>query len=214
MDALSLGAVLSQPWADVMLSSAVNVNHLTLVALAVEWDAAASQLRDALLESPNIFWIGRAGLSAVNYAIYFKRLLLLFWATWFSVAFLSNLADATKGLGLLDASWTFASGNWKAIKDTTARYGIPDWLNAILFAGVILWEGISAGLFWRAGWSFQGRISARKGVYAAFTTALLLWGAFLVADEIFIAYALEATHLRLFASHLVTLLAIELLPEA
>ena len=50
-------------------------------------------------------------------------------------------------------------------------------------------------------------------MYVAFTTALLLWGAFLVADEIFIAYALEATHLRLFVSQLVTLLAIELLPE-
>ena len=68
-------------------------------------------------------------------------------------------------------------------------------------------------LFWRVAWRFQDRISARNAVYVAFTTALLLWGAFLVADEIFIAYALEATHLRLFVSQLVTLLAIELLPE-
>ena len=38
-------------------------------------------------------------------------------------------------------------------------------------------------------------------------------GAFLIADEICLAYALEATHLRLLTSQLVTLLAIELLPE-
>jgi hypothetical protein len=82
-----------------------------------------------------------------------------------------------------------------------------------LFAGVILWEAVAAGLFWRAGWSFRGRSSARQAVYMAFTTSLLLWGAFLVADEVFIAYPLESTHLRLFVAHLVTLLAVEWLPE-
>jgi hypothetical protein len=40
-----------------------------------------------------------------------------------------------------------------------------------------------------------------------------LWGAFLVADEVLIAYPVEGTHLRLFLVQLVTLLAIELLPE-
>jgi hypothetical protein len=40
-----------------------------------------------------------------------------------------------------------------------------------------------------------------------------LWSAFLVADEVLIAYPLEGTHLRLFVAHLVTLLAVELLPE-
>ena len=50
-------------------------------------------------------------------------------------------------------------------------------------------------------------------MYLAFTASLLLWGAFLIADEIFIAYAVAGTHLRLFIAHLVTLLAIERLPE-
>jgi hypothetical protein len=141
-----------------------------------------------------------------------KSLLLYFWAIWFSVVFLSNLADGAKGLGLLDDSWAFASGNLKFIKETTGRYGTPDWLNAILFGGVILWEGIAAVLFWRAGWTFRGGIRAQKAVYLAFTVSLLLWCAFLIADEVFIAYPVEAVHLRLFVAQLVTLLAIELLP--
>jgi hypothetical protein len=149
----------------------------------------------------------------VNHVILLKRLLLLFWAGWLSVVFLSNLADAGKGLGLLGESWAFASGNGKLIQETTGRYGIPPAVNAILFAGVILWEVVAAVLFWRAGWSFRGRNAARNAVYQAFTTSLLLWTAFLLADEIFIAYPLEATHLRLFVAHLVTLLAVELLPE-
>lgn len=145
--------------------------------------------------------------------ILIRRLLLFFWAVWFTVVFLSNLADAAKGLGILDQSWAFASGNLKLIKETTARYGFPDWMNAVLFAGVIIWEAAAAVLFWWAGWSFQDRNSARKTVYLASTTSLLLWMAFLIADEVFIAYAVGGTHLRLFTAQLVTLMTIELLPE-
>src|SRR5262249_50181439 len=113
----------------------------------------------------------------------------------------------------LGKSWSFASGNFQLVKDTTARYGIPETANAALFAGVILLEGVAAVLFWRAGWTFRGRGSGRKILYWAFTTSLLLWGAFLIADEVFIAYPLESTHLGLFIANLVTLLAVELLPE-
>jgi hypothetical protein len=146
-------------------------------------------------------------------SIYFKRVLLLFWAAWLSVVLLSDLADPAKGLRWLGESWAFASGNLKIIGETTARYGIPDVANGVLFTGVILWEGVATLLFWWAGLTFRDRGSERKVVYRAFTATLLLWGAFLVADEVFIAYSLESTHLRLFIAHLVTLLAVELLPE-
>jgi hypothetical protein len=153
------------------------------------------------------------GTIPVNHAILLKRLLLLVWAVWFSIVVLTNLTDAGKGLGLLDESWTFASGNWKILRETTARYKTPDVVNAVLFAGVILWEAVAAVLFWWSAWSYRGRNSARKAVYLAFMTALLLWGAFLVADEVFISYRLASAHLPLFISHLVTLLAVDLLPE-
>jgi hypothetical protein len=142
-----------------------------------------------------------------------KRGLLLVWAIWWSIVFLTNVADAGKELGLLGESWAFASGNWTFIQETTARYGTPDVINALLFAGVILWQGVAVVLFWWAGWTFRGRDSGRTVVYSAFTTALLLWGAFLVADEVFIAYPVESTHLRLFIAQLLTLLALEVLPE-
>jgi hypothetical protein len=129
------------------------------------------------------------------------------------VVFLSNLADSGKALGLLGNSCPFASGNLKLINETTARYKTPELVNGILFTGVILWEGVAAFLFWRAGWTFRGKESGRKLLYLAFTTSLLLWGAFIIADEVFMAYPLESTHLRLFIAHLVTLLTIELLPE-
>jgi hypothetical protein len=149
----------------------------------------------------------------MNHVVRVKRLLLLFWAVWLSVVFLSNLADASKALGVLGESWAFASGNWKLIQETTARYKTPAAVNILLFAGVIIWEGIAAVLFWWAGGRFRDRNVARKAVYLAFTTSLLLWRGFLVADEVCIAYSVAGTHLRLFVAHLVTLLAVELLPE-
>jgi hypothetical protein len=143
---------------------------------------------------------------------FLKRSLLLFWAVWFTVVFLTNAADAAKAAGLLDASWMFASGNYGFVTECTARYGTPSWANALMFAGVIMWEGLAAFMFWRASSMFRGS-SARSARYAAFTTSLLLWAAFMVADEILIAYTVEGTHLRLFIAQLVSLLAVELLPE-
>jgi hypothetical protein len=142
-----------------------------------------------------------------------KRGLLLFWAAWLSVVFATNALDAAKALGLLDASWPFASGNFAFMTQTTARYGTPGWVNAVLFGGVIAWEGLAAALFWLAAWGFRGGDRGRMTVYLASAAGLSLWAAFILADEVFIAYVVAATHWRLFIAQLATLLAVELLPE-
>lgn len=141
-----------------------------------------------------------------------KRMLLAFWALWATVVFTTNVLDGAKALGMLDDSWTFASGNYRFIEKTTARYDTPHWLNALLFAGVIVWEGTTTLLFWLACWRF-GTPRGRRFVNLAFTSGLGLWGAFLIADEIFIAYSLSGVHMRLLIAQLATLLVIELLPE-
>jgi len=147
-------------------------------------------------------------------AVLLKRGLLFFWSIWLTVVFATNLCDAAKALGLLGESWTFASGNYGFVVHTTARYGTPGWLNGLLFLGVLCWEATAALLLWLAWWTFQGRGKKGNGLlYAAFTASLMLWAAFAVADEVFIAYPVEATHLRLFTAQLATLLAIELLPD-
>jgi uncharacterized membrane protein len=146
--------------------------------------------------------------------LFLKRTLLAFWAVWLTVVLATNVLDAGKVVGVLPQDWSFASGNYTFLADTTSRYGTPNWLNGLLFAGVIAWEGVAALLFWLACWRFRTKPrGSRRPLYAAFSVSLLLWGAFLVADEVFIAYPVAATHLRLFTAQLVTLLAIELLPE-
>ena len=143
-----------------------------------------------------------------RYVVLLKRLLLFSWAVWLTVVQGTNVLDACKAMGLLGEGWAFASGNYRFLVETTGRYGTPGWLNGLLFAGVLCWEGLAAALFWLAWRLFP----SRSILYAAFTAGLGLWAAFLVADEVCIAYAVEATHLRLFTAQLATLLAVELLP--
>jgi hypothetical protein len=146
-------------------------------------------------------------------SILLKRGLLLFWAVWSTVVFATNVLDGCRALGLLGETWVFASGNYHFLVETTARYGTPAWLNGLLFLGVVCWEGSTALLFWLAGVRFRGEEESKRLLYAAFTAGLALWSAFLVADELFMAYAVEGTHWRLFTAQLATLLVVELLPE-
>ena len=143
-----------------------------------------------------------------------KRGLLAFWALWNLVVCFTNLCDGLKALGVLGAAWRFTSGNYPLLVGTTALYGTPSWINVVLFLGVISWEGASAILFWLA----CRRFGSTKGrslqvMHTAFTVSLALWAAFILADEIFLAYGLEGTHLRVFTGQLATLLVIHLLPD-
>jgi hypothetical protein len=148
-----------------------------------------------------------------NHSIFLKRALLFFWATWFTLVFASNVADGLRELGLLPESWAFSSGNFRFVAETTSRYGTPEWLNAVLFAGAIVWEGLAAFLFWRAFWAYRDWKAGLQRAYLAMIVSLLLWATFLIVDEVFIAYAVEGTHFRLFIATLATVLVMELLPE-
>jgi hypothetical protein len=143
-----------------------------------------------------------------------KQGILLFWALWLSIAWLANACDGLKACHLLGPGWTFTSGNYALMVETTEKYHTPLWLNAILFLGVILWEGGSALLFWAAFSAFHGmHQSGGQALYPAFLVSLALWAAFIIADEVFLAYETEATHLRVFVAQIISLLALALLPE-
>jgi len=64
IDGLAIAAVLAQPWADVVLSGAVRMDHLrsNLRAVDVMWDQEAESALDWIKESPEAYWEGRKGL--------------------------------------------------------------------------------------------------------------------------------------------------------
>ena len=141
-----------------------------------------------------------------------KRGVLLFWALWFALALATNAFDALKAAGALAAGWSFASGNYAFMREVTAVHGAGPWLTNALFAGVLVWEGLAFWLHGRAVVLFRDP-GCRRPAVVAFAVSLALWSAFILADEVFIAYAVEATHMRLFVAELVSLLVVLLLPD-
>jgi hypothetical protein len=147
-----------------------------------------------------------------------KQGIVLMWAVWMSFVVLLNVFDALKTAGRLPQSWKFSSGNYWYIQEVTKIYGTPAWVNWVFFVIVIAWEVFSAVLLWMAFAGFDG--VSYSLVNAAWVVALALWGAFIVMDEIFLAWAAEIgnsnameAHRGLFVAWLVSLMAIHLLPN-
>jgi hypothetical protein len=136
-----------------------------------------------------------------------KSGVLLFWAAWFTIVLITNVCDALKAGRVLPSGWTLSSGNWELMLKVTAVHATPVAIVGVMFLGVIAWEALAGMLFWRA-WAAGGR-----GGLVAFVVGLSLCAAFALADEVFLAYAVEASHLRLFGLQLLSVLALRLLPE-
>lgn len=143
-----------------------------------------------------------------------KRGILLFWSVWISIVVLMNSGNALKAAGFLPSDWKLSSGNYQAIAHVTAIYGVPHWADAILFAGVILWESVALILFWRAFRTYpRSGASSWRAIYLAFTTLFGLFAAFILTDEIFHDYKVEADHRGIALLLLVSLLAMHVLPD-
>ena len=76
----------------------------------------------------------------------FKRLLVLFWALWWLLAFLTDFLAGLKEIGLFAAAWLPAT-NYPLLVKSLADYGPPGWLPPLLFIGIIGWSLISTLLF-------------------------------------------------------------------
>ena len=132
--------------------------------------------------------------------------LLSFWALYFAIVALSNLTDLLRSVTLLPAGWHWASGNLAFMASGTAKFGVPYWINPILLSGVIAWQGLAAGLFWRA---------ARAGgatLGPPFAVGIALWAVFVLLDELLLIFetGAEATHLRLLIAQLLSLVFLRL----
>jgi hypothetical protein len=143
-----------------------------------------------------------------------KRGLLLFWAIWLSVVLLTNVADALKGAHIISATFPMVSGNFPLIGATIGNFGLGEPVAWILFVGVIVWEAIAAFLLWRAVSQYRGQaLPGTSSADTALGVSLGLWAAFLISDEIFIAYPLESSHIHLLTAQLATLLVLHLIPD-
>ena len=142
----------------------------------------------------------------------FKRAIVLFWALWWLLAFLTDLLGALKETGVIAAPW-LPHSNYPCLVESLAPYGMPAWLPPLLFAGIIAWALLSAillGLAAATPTHPQDRWQRR--VNAAFVVSLGLWLAFFLADQIVMKFELEVNHMVQGGFQLLCLMAIHLLP--
>jgi hypothetical protein len=132
-----------------------------------------------------------------------KTALLFFWATWFTIVFLTNTFSAMRAAGRLPPGWKFASKNYEMVVKAVSLYQAPAWVPRLLFAGVIAWQLVAAALFWYA-------IADVAVADAAFTAGILLFAAFMIADELTLKYAMEQPHELLFIAQLASLIVMHL----
>jgi hypothetical protein len=142
-----------------------------------------------------------------------KRGLLIFWGAWTGLVFASNAADALKKIKVLPEWWAFASGNYNLMTKVTAIYHTPEWIVGALFCGVLAWQAAGAWSYIRAAINRSAGASPSKEVLSAFGINLALWAAFMVADEVFLAYPMENVHRAVFIAQLITLIGIWVLAE-
>lgn len=138
------------------------------------------------------------------------RLLVGFWAVWWSVAVLADIFDVLQELGLLGDGWPFASGNYEFLLVMVDGFALPSVAVAFVYSAGIAWKlGITL-LCWLAFASVLQNPAKAQPVYRALLPALAFFAAFLVFTELVIAYDVAPTHVRLFVATLLSLLAIEL----
>ncbi|MCC6313109.1 MAG: hypothetical protein IT337_03785 [Thermomicrobiales bacterium] len=136
-----------------------------------------------------------------------SRIAVAVWTVWLGVVWVTNALDALRALGALPRGWKLASGNFALISKATAVYRAPRWVNALLFFGVIVWEGAAAAAFWRAA-TAPDAIALRSHAAPAFALSIGLFGSFLVADELFLAFDDERAHWPIFIALLASALVV------
>ena len=141
----------------------------------------------------------------------FKRVLVAFWAIWWLIAFLSDVAGGLKELGLITANW-LPHTSYPTLVEGLASYSAPGWLAPFLFVGIICWSFLSAVLLTVAALTpIQPWPRWQRRVDSAFIVSLSLWLAFFLADQIIMKFGLEENHMVQGGFQLLCLLAIHLL---
>lgn len=93
-------------------------------------------------------------------------------------------------------------------------HGIRKDADDLHFIGILAWEVLCMMLLWRAFCCYSRHASQRwRTVYLTFTALLVLFGMFILGDELFHAYKMEGDHRSIAILLLASLLVLHLLPD-
>lgn len=131
------------------------------------------------------------------------RIILAFLSVWLFLVVISNAIDAGSALGVLPKDAPFASGNYSLIAGQLAGLGFPAWIDGALFTCAIVLEAGAATLL--------ARSTFRRGARTedvAFAMLIVLFGGFVLFDELSRAFSAEAIHRNLVVFVVVLYLAV------
>jgi hypothetical protein len=143
----------------------------------------------------------------------FKKLIVLFWCAWWSVALWTDIVGGLAHLGYLQTSWA-PDINYPFLVKSLSMYPLPDWLTAIFFIGIIFWLLLNVVLFAYVCCAFnQSKAVWLPRAERAFMASVLLWLAFFISDQLIMDFSLEANHMIQGGFQLLTWLSLYLLPD-
>jgi hypothetical protein len=138
------------------------------------------------------------------------RVLVLFWAGYFSIIALTNLVDLLDVVGAIH--WTFLnSGNFGYLRSVVKIYGVGSSATTALLAGAVVIEAVTAAMFWRA--LVAPRTVRARSTLQALTCASAVWIAFIFTTELFLAYPSESVFRELLLLTVTTAICVTLVPE-
>ncbi|MGO9793043.1 MAG: hypothetical protein ACLP8S_27040 [Solirubrobacteraceae bacterium] len=145
------------------------------------------------------------GISRSGYLL--KRLLLVFWAIYFSLVALTNLVNLLGSIGAIH--WAFLdSGNFGYMLSIVKIYHVGQTPTKLLLTGAVVLEVVAAFLFSRA-----LLLGDRKRELRALCYGAGVWVVLIVMTEFFVAYASEAPFRELLLLTIATAIYVLLIPD-
>jgi hypothetical protein len=144
----------------------------------------------------------------------FKKVIVVFWAVWWLIAFWTDVVGALAHMGLLHQSWA-PDTNYPFLVESLKMYHLPSWAITGLFVGIIAWSALSTIAFVIAALSL-GKPTAvwKRRANIAFIISLAYWLAFFLADQLVMKFDLEENHMVQGSFQLLCYLAFCLLPSS
>jgi hypothetical protein len=142
----------------------------------------------------------------------FKRLLVGFWAMFFTLVAITNLVDLLDAFGAID--WRFLnSGNYEYMRTVVDAYAVGPAVTKVMLVGALAIETVAAVLFWRALRRLGRDGRGLREALVAVCVGTGVWIAFVFMTEFFTSYDIESVFRELMAITIASALALVLIPD-
>jgi hypothetical protein len=149
----------------------------------------------------------------VPIGLWLKRLVLAVAGSYLAMVCTTNLINVVEGLAHTHASF-LNSGNTHYINSITKAYSWPTWFSDVAVVAAAAIEGTGAVLFGRALLRYRGETKGIVEVYQALVWNIVIWFAFIVGTEFFVAYQAEGPFRELLALGLLMTLVVAVVPDS